>query len=146
MGPKVSDNSDLVARERGIGEDACVLRRFLITWAFNVAALWVAVELLAGVHVSGDHRWLTYVLAGLVFSLVNMVVKPIVAILAIPLIILTLGIAYFLVNVLMIFLTSWVVSDFHVDGFWAGVGAAIIVWLVNLLLDALERRVVEPSQ
>ena len=123
-----------------------MLRRFLITWAFNVAALWVAVELLAGVHVSGDHRWLTYVLAGLVFSLVNMVVKPIVAILAIPLIILTLGIAYFLVNVLMIFLTSWVVSDFHVDGFWAGVGAAIIVWLVNLLLDALERRVVEPSQ
>jgi len=120
-------------------------RRFLIAWVFNIAALWVAVQLLEGVHVSGDHRWLTFVLAGLVFSLVNMVVKPIVAVLAIPLIILTLGIAYFLVNVLMIFLTSWIVGDFHVDGFWAGVGAAIIVWLVNLLLDALERRVVEPQ-
>lgn len=95
-------------------------------------------------HVTGDRAWLTFVLAGLVFSLANMVVKPIVAVLAIPLIILTLGIAYFLVNVLMIFLTSWIVSDFHVDGFWSGVGAAIVVWIVNVLLDALERRVVEP--
>ena len=120
-----------------------MLARFAITWAFNVAALWVAAKLLDGVTVTGDHTWVTFVVAGLVFSLVNMVVKPIVAILAIPLIILTLGIAYFLVNVLMIFLTSWIVDDFHVDGFWSGVGAAIVVWIVNLLLDALGRRVAE---
>jgi len=120
-----------------------MLARFAVTWAFNVAALWVADKLLSGVHVTGDPAWLTFVLAGLVFSLVNMVVKPLVAILAIPLIILTLGIAYFLVNVLMIFLTSWIVDDFHVDGFWSGVGAAIVVWIVNLLLDALGRRVAE---
>lgn len=117
------------------------MRRFLIAWLFNVVALWVAAKLLSGVHVSGAHTWVTFVLAGLVFSLANMVVKPIVAILAIPLIIITLGIAYFLVNVLMIFLTSWIVGDFHVHGFWSGVGAAIVVWLVNLLLDAVERRV-----
>jgi len=122
---------------------APMLPRFLITWAFNVAALWVATKLLDGVTVTGDRTWITFVLAGLVFSLANMVVKPIVAILAIPLIILTLGLAYFLVNVLMIFLTSWIVDDFDVDGFWAGVGAAIIVWIVNVLLDALGRRVVE---
>ena len=116
-------------------------QRFLVTWAFNVAALWVADKLLSGVHVSGSRPWLTFVLAGLVFSLANLVVKPIVAILAIPLIVLTLGIAYFLVNVLMVFLTSWVVSDFHVDGFWSGVGAAIVVWIVNVLLDRAERRI-----
>ncbi|MBS1869643.1 MAG: phage holin family protein [Actinobacteria bacterium] len=124
-------------------EDRGVLARFLVTWAFNVAALWVADKLLSGVDVAGAHTWVTFVLAGLVFSLVNLVVKPIVAILAIPLIILTLGIAYFLVNVLMIFVTSWIVGDFHVDGFWAGVGAAIIVWIVNVLLDALGRRLTE---
>jgi putative membrane protein len=118
-------------------------QRFLVTWAFNVAALWVAAKLLDGVHVSGDHTWVTFVLAGLVFSLANMVVKPVVAILAIPLIIVTLGIAYFLVNVLMIFLTSWVVGDFHVHGFWSGVGAAVIVWAVNALLAAAEQRLVE---
>jgi putative membrane protein len=131
-----------LAHRRAIREDERMLRRFVVTWAFNVAALWVAAKLLSGVHVSGD-AWVTYVLAGLVFSLANMVVKPIVAVLAIPLIILTLGIAYFLVNVLMIFLTSWVVDDFHVDGFWAGVGAAVIVWIVNTLLDVAERRLIE---
>ncbi len=128
-----------------MSEDGGVLRgqRFLVTWAFNIAALWVAAALLSGVAVTGSHAWLTYVLAGLVFSLVNLVVKPIVAILAIPLIVLTLGIAYFLVNVLMVFLTSWIVGGFHVDGFWSGVGAAIVVWIVNLLLDRVERRVAE---
>ncbi|HKG39498.1 MAG TPA: phage holin family protein [Conexibacter sp.] len=120
-----------------------MLPRFVVTWLFNIAALWVAAKLLDGVQVTGDHAWVTFVLAGLVFSLANMVVKPIVAILAIPLIILTLGIAYFLVNVLMIFLTSWVVGDFHVDGFWSGVGAAVIVWVVNSLLAAVERRLAE---
>ncbi len=120
-----------------------MLQRFVVTWAFNVAALWVAAELLSSVDVTGDNTWVTFVLAGLVFSLANMIVKPIVAVLAIPLIILTLGIAYFLVNVLMIFLTSWIVDDFHVDGFWSGVGAAIIVWLVNVALDALGRRLTE---
>lgn len=120
-----------------------MLARFVVTWAFNVAALWVAAKLLSGVDVTGDDAWVTYVVAGLVFSLVNLFVKPVVAILAIPLIVLTLGIAYFLVNVLMIFVTSWIVDDFRVDGFWSGVAAAIVVWLVNLLLDALGRRVAE---
>jgi putative membrane protein len=115
------------------------MERFLVRWAFNVAALWVAAKLLSGVSVTGD-QFLTLVLAGLVLGLANMVVKPILVILALPLILLTLGIAYFLVNVLIVFFTSWIVSGFHVHGFWAGVGAALIVWLVNVLLERLARR------
>jgi putative membrane protein len=115
------------------------MERFLVRWAFNVAALWVAAKLLSGVSVSGD-QFFTLVLAGLVLGLANMVVKPILVILALPLILLTLGIAYFLVNVVIVFFTSWIVSGFHVDGFWAGVGAALIVWLVNVLLERLARR------
>jgi putative membrane protein len=116
------------------------MQRFLVIWACNVAALWVAAQLVSGVQVDGSSAWVTYVVAGLVFSLVNLVVKPIVAVLAIPLIILTLGVAYFLVTVLMVFLTSWIVGDFHVDGFWSGVAAAVIVWAVNALLQAVGRR------
>ena len=114
-----------------------MLPRFVVTWAFNVAALWVAAKLLSGVHVSGDRTWLTFVLAGLVFSLANMVVKPIVAILAIPLIILTLGIAYFGINVLMLALAEWVAPNFSIDGFWTYVGATIVVWLVNIAMQGL---------
>jgi len=116
-----------------------MLRWFVVRWACNVAALWVAAKLLSGVAVTGDTA-LTLILAGFVFSAANMIVKPVVALLALPLIIVTLGIAYFLVNVLMLFLTSWIVDNFHIDGFWSGVAAALIVWAVNALLHALGRR------
>ena len=109
--------------------------RFLLTWVANVVALFVASWLLSGITYGDD--WWTLVLAGLVFSLINMVIKPIVTILSIPLIILTLGIALFFVNLLMLLLTSWIVSDFDVDGFWAAVGGTLVIWAVNLILGAV---------
>lgn len=100
----------------------------------NLAALWVASELFDEMTY-GDSFWVL-LLAALVFTIVNWIVKPIVAILSIPLIILTLGVAYFFVNVLMLLLTDWVVGDFEAGGFWTVVGATIIVWLVNLVIGA----------
>jgi putative membrane protein len=103
----------------------------------NLAALWVASEIFDEMTY-GDSFWVL-VLAAAVFTFVNWIVKPIVAILAIPLIILTLGVAYFFVNVLMLLLTGWVVPDFEVGGFWTLVGATIIIWLVNLVIGAAMR-------
>ncbi len=59
------------------------------------------------------------------------------AILSIPFIIVTLGLFYFLINVLMLYVTSWVVPDFEIKTFWWGVLAAIIVSIVNGLLSML---------
>ena len=101
----------------------------------NLAALWVASELFSEMTY-GDSFWVL-VAAAAVFTFVNWIVKPIVAILSIPLIILTLGIAYFFVNVLMLLLTDWVVPDFEAGGFWTVVGATIVIWLVNLIIGAL---------
>jgi putative membrane protein len=100
----------------------------------NLAALWVASEIFDEMTY-GDSFWVL-LLAALVFTVVNWIVKPIVAILSIPLIILTLGVAYFFVNVLMLLLTSVLVPDFAVGGFWTYVGATIIIWLVNLVIGA----------
>ena len=100
----------------------------------NLAALWVASEIFDEMTY-GDSFWVL-LLAALVFTIVNWVVKPIVAILSIPFIIVTLGIAYFFVNVLMLLLTSVIVPDFAVGGFWTYVGATIIIWLVNLVIAA----------
>lgn len=100
----------------------------------NLAALWVASELLDEMTY-GDSFWVLLAAAA-VFTIVNWIVKPIVAILSIPLIILTLGIAYFFVNVLMLLITDWVVGDFEAGGFWTVVAATIIVWLVNLVIGA----------
>lgn len=115
------------------------MARFLVTWLCNAAALWVAVELLDGVRTDGD-EWVTLIVAALVFSAVNLLVRPLVTLLALPLIVLTLGVALFFVNLLMLFLTSWLVSDFEIDGFWTGVAATFIVWAVNAVLQRLFER------
>jgi putative membrane protein len=111
--------------------------RLILRFAANVAALWLAAQVLDGVSYSADAG--TLALAALVLSLANAVVKPIVTILAIPLIILTLGIALFFVSLAMLELTAWLVDGFRIDGFWAAVGATVIVWLVNAVLTGLER-------
>ena len=77
---------------------ACLLRL-----AVNVAALWLAAELLDGVTYD---EFTTLLLAALVLGLVNFAVKPLLTLLALPLIILTLGIAYFFVSLAMLLLTS----------------------------------------
>ena len=110
-----------------------MLRRFLVTWAFNVVALWVAAKLLGDIDYDGFG---VLVVAGLVFSIVNIFVRPVVILFTLPLVIITLGIALFFVNLLMLYLTSWIVDDFTIDSFGAAILATIIVWLVNTVLEA----------
>jgi putative membrane protein len=107
----------------------------LVRLAGNLAALWVVSELFD--NISYDDDFWTLLLAAVVLTLANLIVKPIVAILAIPLIILTLGIAYFFVNVLMLAVTDWIVGGFEVEGFWTFVGATIVIWLVNWAVSAV---------
>ena len=112
-----------------------MLRRFVVTWLFNIAALWVAAKLLDGIGYS-DNEWVL-VIAAFVFSLANIFVKPLVILFTLPLVILTLGLALFFVNLLMLYLTSWVVDDFNVESFGSAIVATIIVWLVNTALEAV---------
>jgi putative membrane protein len=101
----------------------------------NVVALFVATWLLSGITY-GDQWWTLLIAAG-VFTVANAFVKPVLAILSIPFIVVTLGLFYFLINVLMLYVTSWVVPDFDIRTFWWGVLAAIIVSVVNGLLHML---------
>jgi putative membrane protein len=110
-----------------------MLRRFLITWFFNLVALWVAAALLSGIDYDGAG---VLIVASLVFSLVNIFIRPLVVLFTLPLVIVTLGIALFFVNLLMLYLTSWIVNDFTIDSFWWAFLATIIVWLVNVILEA----------
>jgi putative membrane protein len=109
-----------------------MIRRLAITWVFNTIALFVATWLLSGLSYGSD--WWALLLAGLVFTLVNFFLKPVLAILSIPFIVVTLGIFYFLINVLMLYLTHWIVPQFTIATFWWAVLAAIIVSAVNGIL------------
>jgi putative membrane protein len=113
---------------------------FLLSWASNVLALWVASLVFDGITYDG--RFWILVVAGLVFGLVNMIVRPLVILLALPAVILTLGIALLFVNALMLFLTDKIVPPFEVVGFWTTIGGAVLVWAVNMLVHAL----IEPEE
>lgn len=78
--------------------------------------------------------WVTAVLAAIVLSLLNGLVKPIVAILSLPVTLLTLGLFYFVINGLMIWMTSYFVAGFMVQSFGQAILVSLILSLVNSLV------------
>jgi putative membrane protein len=112
--------------------------QFLAWWASNLIALLVAAWLVEGI--SYDSIW-WLVFAALVFGAVNMFVRPLLILLALPFVILTLGILLLFINAFMLWLTGAVVPDFDVaDFFWAAILGALVIWLVNIALYLLLSR------
>jgi putative membrane protein len=114
-----------------------VIRWILFSWIANAAALGVAAWILSGVSV-GDSFW-TLVIAAAVFGVLNTILKPILKLITLPLAVITLGIAWFFVSMLMLWLTDVFVGKFDIAGFLNYVWATIIVWIVNLVVDAVFR-------
>jgi putative membrane protein len=112
-----------------------MLRRLAITWAFNAVALFIATWLLSGLSYGND--WWALLSAAVVFTLVNVFFRPLLALLSIPLILATLGGFYLLINVFMLYLTHWLVPRFTIASFWWALLAAMIVGVVNGALHAL---------
>ena len=110
----------------------------LVQWGINVLGLIVADWVFSGFSIG---RWGPLLFAGAVLGLANVFLKPLLTFIAIPLIILTFGIAYFFVNVAILAFTEWVVPNFSIDGFWTYVGAVIVMWLVNVALGRLLRAI-----
>lgn len=115
--------------------------RFLLRLIVNAAALWIATRIVSGVVFRGD--WLTLLGVALVFGLVNAIVKPVTKLVTFPLIILTLGLFLFVINGLMLMLTSaasgWFGLGFEVRGFGAAFWGALVVSVVNALVSMLVR-------
>jgi putative membrane protein len=111
-----------------------VLVSALVGWGVNIVALIVVDWLFDSVEIG---RWGSLLLGAAVLGLGNAFLKPLLALLTLPLVLVTLGLSYFALNVLMLALAEWIAPDFSIDGFWTYVGATIIVWLVNWLLNAL---------
>ena len=113
--------------------------RLAIAWAINAAALWVANALWDGVSIHGAAA---YIIGSAVLGIANTIIKPILALLTLPLILLTLGLFYLVINIAMVALAEWIAPNFSIDGFWTYVGVVVIVWLVNWVcyaaLDSLE--------
>lgn len=111
----------------------------LIVWRLliNAAALWAATRLVPGISFDGDWRLLFGV--ALVFGVLNVSVRPVVALLTLPLFIVTLGLFTFVLNALMLWLTSAISNalglGFHVEGFGSAFVGAFVVTVVSFLLS-----------
>jgi putative membrane protein len=115
------------------------LTRLAVAWAINAAALWAANALWGSVRI---HGWAAYIIGAAVLGIANTVLKPVLALLTLPLIIVTLGLFYLAINIAMVALAEWLAPNFSIDGFWTYVGVVIVVWAVNWLgrevVDRLE--------
>jgi putative membrane protein len=110
---------------------------FILRLLATAAALWVAVELLPGITYQGE--WPGLLVVALVFGVVNAVIRPILAMLTCPLVVLTLGLFIFVLNGLMLWLTSAISGalgiSFHVDGVLSAIIGALIVGVVSMVLN-----------
>jgi putative membrane protein len=114
------------------------IQRLLLLWAANVAALFIAHLFVDGVSYGDD--WWALLIAGLVFGIVNSLIRPVLRLFmktaGLPLVLLTFGLALFAIDVLMLYITSWILDDFTISSFGAAVAGAAVIWVVHLLLEA----------
>ena len=111
--------------------------RLAVAWAINAAALWVADGLWDGVRIKG---WAAFLIGSAVLGIANTFIKPLLALVTLPLIIVTLGFFYLVINIAMVALAEWIAPHFSIDGFWSYVGTVVVVWAVNWIAhEVLDR-------
>lgn len=121
------------------------MSHFIIRLVINAVALGVAALIIPGISVAGEGSTfvINLLIVALIFGLVNAIIKPLVAMVTCPVYLLTLGLFTFVVNGLMLMLTSWLTGltgtrFFVVDSFfWSAFLGAIIISLVSTALSAM---------
>ncbi|MCS7222615.1 MAG: phage holin family protein [Anaerolineae bacterium] len=113
------------------------MNRLLIRLVINAAALWVAAQLVEGIHAERSVE--TLVVVALIFGLVNAFIRPVLAVLTCPLRIMTLGLFTLVLNAFMLWLTSavasWLGVEFRVEGFFPAFWGALVISFVSVILS-----------
>ena len=107
---------------------------FVLRAAITALALWVASQLLDGLHFTSNGK---LALAAVLLGIVNAFVRPIAFVLTLPITVVTLGLFLLVLNAAMIGLVAWLVPGFTISGFWTAVGGAIIVGLVSWAVSSV---------
>ena len=106
--------------------------RLLVALAANALALLVANKLFGGVRI---HGWSAYLIGAVALGFANSFLKPVLTLLTLPLVLVTLGFFYLLINMGMVAFAAWVAPHFTVHGFWTYLGTVVVIWLVNWAVD-----------
>jgi len=118
--------------------------KFILHVIINAVAIYASVLLLNGRGLAmTDMNWVTFAILGLIFGVVNALLKPVLQVVGCPIIILTLGLGSLLINTLLFYITSLLAQalqiGFSVTTFWGAFLGALIVSVVSLLLSAVLR-------
>lgn len=108
--------------------------RLLLSWLIIALALVLIAQILPGIEVA---TWGTAFIAGLVIGLINLLIRPILQLLALPITMLTLGLFAFIVNAFLFWLASVIVPGFEVYGFLSALLGSLILALVYSLFNQL---------
>jgi putative membrane protein len=103
----------------------------IVRIVINAIALLTTAWLVPGITFTGN--WVNLIVAGALFGLFNLIVRPIVVFLSIPALILTLGLFYFVMNGLLLWAASWVLPGYNVSGLLAGILGSLVITIVNWL-------------
>ncbi len=111
------------------------MKRFLQSWLINILAVLVAVYVVKGIHYE---RPLDLVIASLLLGVLNAVLRPALMLLALPLVIFTLGLFTLVINaLLLLFVGDLMRPHFQVDNFRAAFWGAVVISLVSVILNLL---------
>jgi putative membrane protein len=119
------------------------LLNLLVGIVINGLAISITAALLPGIHIhasSSSDRIVTFLVLGIVFGLVNSLIKPIVSFLSLPFTILTLGLFQLVINALLLLLVTKIVPNFVIDSFWWALLGGIIMGIVGAVLEWISRR------
>ena len=105
--------------------------KLLIRLVISTLAILVAANLVPGVTVESTT---TAIIVAIVLGILNTFLKPFLQILALPITILTLGLFYFVVNVFIIYLATYLVSGFYIDDFISALLFGLVVSVVSGIL------------
>jgi putative membrane protein len=113
-----------------------MVKGLLLKWLVNTMALFVVVNVVAGIGVG---RWQTLLVGALALGLLNAFFRPILLLLTLPINVLTLGLFTLIINGLIFYLAAWLIKGFYVAGFWSAFVAALVFSIVSFLLNLLIR-------
>lgn len=113
--------------------------KLLIRWAIIALSLFAAAYFVDGIRVSGN-GWFVYAAMAVILSIANMLIRPILKFFSFPLIILTLGLFAFVLNAVILWLSSYIAVNFfqvgfHVDGFIPALIGSLVVSVVSTVLS-----------
>ncbi|HZJ76355.1 MAG TPA: phage holin family protein [Oscillospiraceae bacterium] len=108
--------------------------RFLIRWLISAVSIYIIANLSVGVTVLS---FKSTIMASAILGIVNVVIKPILIILTLPINIITLGLFTFVINGITLIITSYIVDGFDVKNIFAAIVASILISIVNVILTNL---------